>query len=86
MRRAHGCGVQGMCRRAPSSGFALQFGVGGAALCWGVLWWLLFGGVQLWCPRFVLRWLVGHLGAATSHGGAGLFALVVINRWVVLSC
>jgi hypothetical protein len=39
------------------------------------------GVLGLW-----LRWLVGHLGAATSRGGAGLFVLVVIVRWAVLSC
>jgi hypothetical protein len=29
MCRVHSCGVQGMCGRTPSSGFALQFRVGG---------------------------------------------------------
>jgi hypothetical protein len=32
-------------------------------------------------PGLWLRWLVGHLGAAMSRSGAGLFALVVIVRW-----
>jgi hypothetical protein len=48
----------------------------------GALWWILCGGVQLWCPGFVVE-VVG--GSATSHSGAGSFALVVIVRWVVLS-
>jgi hypothetical protein len=70
MRRAHSCGVQGMCRRAPSSGFALQFGVGGAVLCWGALWWLLCRGAQLWCPGFVVEVVGGSLGGCrvTSWG------------------
>jgi hypothetical protein len=80
MCRGRSCGVQGVCGCAPGGGFALQFGVGGAMLCWGALWWLLYGVAQLWCPGFV-----GHLGAATSRGGVGLFVLVVIVRWVVLS-
>jgi hypothetical protein len=36
-------------------------------------------------PGLWLRWLVGHLGAAMSCGGAGLFVLVVVVRWAVLS-
>jgi hypothetical protein len=36
-------------------------------------------------PGLWLRWLVGHLGATMSRGEAGLFVLVVIIRWAVLS-
>jgi hypothetical protein len=38
------------------------------------------GVLGLW-----LRWSVGHLGATMSCGGAGLFVLVVVVRWAVLS-
>jgi hypothetical protein len=62
MHRARGCGVQGMCGCTPSGSFASQFGVGGAALCWGALWWLLCGGAQLWCPWFVVEVVGGLLG------------------------
>jgi hypothetical protein len=83
VRRGHGCGVQGVCGCAPGSGFALQFGVGGAALCCG-------GSCEGVCscgvPGLWLRWSVGHLGAAMSCGGAGSFVLVVVVvRWAVLS-
>jgi hypothetical protein len=42
-------------------------------------------GVRSWCPGFVVEVVGGSLGAATSRGGVGLFALVVVVRWAVLS-
>jgi hypothetical protein len=71
MHRGRGCGVQGVCGHTPGSGFALQFGAGGATLCWGALWWLLCGGAQLWCPGFVVEVVSGSLGGChiTWWGG-----------------
>jgi hypothetical protein len=86
MHRGHGCGVQGVCGRTPGSGFASQFRVGGAALCWGALWWLLCRVVQLWYPGFVVEVVSGSLGGHHVTWWAGLFVLVVIVRWAVLSC